>query len=255
EGPEERIDLFHAALLVAKLDNAELDVTAYRSELAHLAEELKQQLSARASESNKVAALTKFLFTDQGFHGSRTDFYNRANSYMNEVMDDREGLPITLAVLWLELARQIGVTNVAGVPLPTRFMVRFQPRGGAEQIIDVFDNGKMLTRSAAVELVAENVDQIGEEAFAPAKKRDIITRMLRNLLGIVQRNGSATEALRYLDVIVALNPESAGDRLQRAQVQMRRGENAAAREDIRWILDHESPGIDLERLTELYRSL
>jgi regulator of sirC expression with transglutaminase-like and TPR domain len=255
DGPENKIDLFHAALLVAKLDNAELDVEAYRSELARMANELKQQLAANAGETNKVAALTKFLFTEQGFHGSRTDFYNRANSYMNEVMDDREGLPITLAVLWLELARQIGLTNVAGVPLPTRFMVRFQPRGGAEQIIDVFDNGKVLTRSDAVELVAENVDQIGEEAFAPAKKRDIITRMLRNLLGIVQRTGSATEAMRYLDVIVALNPDSASDRLQRARVQVQRGENAAAKEDLRWVLDHESPGIDLERLTELYRSL
>ena len=79
--------------------------------------------------------------------------------------------------------------------------------------------------------------------------------MLRNLLGIVERNGNATEALRYLDVIVALNPDSAGDRLQRARVQMQRGENAAAKEDLRWVLDHESPGIDLERLTELYRSL
>jgi regulator of sirC expression with transglutaminase-like and TPR domain len=255
DGSENKIDLFHAALLVAKLDNAELDVEAYRSELSRMADELKQQLGTNAGETNKVAALTKFLFTDQGFHGSRTDFYNRANSYMNEVMDDREGLPITLAVLWLELARQIGLTNVAGVPLPTRFMVRFQPRGGAEQIIDVFDNGKVLARSDAVELVAENVDQIGEEAFAPAKKRDIITRMLRNLLGTVQRTGSATEAMRYLDVIVALNPDSASDRLQRARIQMQRGENAAAKEDLRWVLDHESPGVDLERLTELYRSL
>jgi len=255
EAPEQKIDLFHAALLVAKLDNAELDVEAYRSELARMADELKRQLGVKPNETNKVAALTRFLFTDQGFHGSRTDFYNRANSYMNEVMDDREGLPITLAVLWLELARQIGITNVAGVSLPTRFMVRFEPRGGAEQIIDVFDGGKMLTRSDAVELVADNVEQIGEEAFAPAKKRDIITRMLRNLLGIAQRNGSATEAMRYLDMIVALNPDSAGDRLQRARVQMQRGENAAAKEDLRWVLDHESQGVDLERLTELYRSL
>ena len=255
EGPEEKIDLFHAALLVAKLDNAELDVEAYRSELARLAAELKQRVGSKAHETNKVASLTKFLFTDQGFHGSRTDFYNRANSYMNEVMDDREGLPITLAVLWLELARQIGLTNVAGVPLPTRFMVRFQPRGGSEQIIDVFDGGKVLTRSDAVELVAENVERIGEEAFAPAKKRDIVTRMLRNLLGIVERNGTVSEAVRYLDVIVALNPESAADRLQRARVQMRRGENAAAKEDLRWVLDRELPGVDLERLTELYRSL
>jgi regulator of sirC expression with transglutaminase-like and TPR domain len=255
QAPEDKIDLFHAALLVAKLDNAELDVEAYRSELRRMADELKQQLATEATETNKVAALTKFLFTDHGFHGSRIDFYNRANSYMNEVMDDREGLPITLAVLWLELARHIGLTNVAGVPLPTRFMVRFQPHGAREQIIDVFDGGKALTRSEAVELVAENVESIGEEAFVPAKKREVITRMLRNLLGIAQRNGNASETLRYLDVIVALNPDSAADRLQRARAQMQCGENAAAKEDLRWVLDHEPAGVDLDRLMELYRSL
>ena len=255
QGAEGKIDLFHAALLVAKLDQPELDVAAYRAELARLAEELKRQVLAGATESNKIAALSKFLFTDQGFHGSRTDFYHRANSYMNEVLDEREGLPITLSVLWLELARQLGVTNVAGVPLPTRFMVRFTPRGGAEQIIDVFDGGKVLTRGDAVELVADNVDRIGEQDFAPAKKREIIARMLNNLLGIALREGRTADTLRYLDAILALKPDSVPDRLQRARALMQRGDNAAAKEDLRWLLDHQPDSVDLERLGELYRSL
>ncbi len=256
-GAEDKIDLFHAALLVARLDHPELDVAAYRAELARLADELQRQIPATAADTNKVAALTKFLFTDQGFHGSRTDYYNRANSYINEVMDDREGLPITLAVLWLELARHLGLTNVAGVPVPTRFMVRFQPRGGREQIIDVFDGGKVLTRGAAVELIADSVDRVGEEDFQPAKKREIITRMLRNLLGLAQRerSGGAGDALRYLNIIVALNPDSAPDRLNRARVQMQRGDNTAAKADLHWLLEHEPPGMDLDRLTELLRSL
>ena len=255
QGAEDKIDLFHAALLVAKLDHPELDVAAYRAELARLADELQRQIPASAPDTNKVVALTKFLFTDQGFHGSRTDYYNRANSYLNEVMDDREGLPITLAVLWLELARHLGLTNVAGVSVPTRFMVRFQPRGGREQIIDVFDGGKVLTRGAAVELIADHVVRVGEEDFQPAKKREIITRMLRNLLGIAQRDGGASDALHYLDLILAVNPDSAPDRLNRARAQMQRGDHAAAKADLRWLLDHEPPGMDLERLTELYQSL
>jgi serine protease Do len=174
---------------------------------------------------------------------------------MNEVMDDREGLPITLSVLWLELARQIGLTNVAGAPLPTRFMVRFTPRGGGERIIDVFDGGKVLTRSEAVELVADNVERIDESMFGPAKKRDIITRMLNNLLGIAQREGSSGDALRYLDAMLAINPDSVPDRLQRARVQMQRGENAAAKEDLRWLIERDPPGIDTDRLAELLRSL
>lgn len=254
-GSEGSIDLFHAALLVAKLDNPEVDAEAYRTELKKMADELNATLAGNASDTTKVAALTRFLFTDNGFHGSRTDYYNRANSYINEVMDDREGLPITLSVLYLELARHIGLTNVAGVPVPTHFMVGFRPSGGREQLIDVFNNGKLLTRSDAVEMVAENVDAIGEEVFQPATKREIITRMLRNLLGIAQRSGNTTDSLRYLDVIVALNPDSAPDRLSRARLQVQRGDVAAAKVDLQWLIEHEPPGVDLERLGELYRSL
>ena len=255
QGPEEKIDLFRAALLVAKLDNPELDLEAYQTELAQMARELKTKLASVGSETGKVAALSAFLFTDNGFHGSRSDYYNRANSYINEVIDDREGLPITLAVLYLELARRAGITNVAGLPLPTHFMVRFTPSHGGEQIIDVFNGGKTLTRSAAVELVADDVDRIGEEDFRPAKKREIITRMLHNLFGIAQRTGQLSDATKYLDVIIALDPDSAADRLERARLQMQRGDNAAAKIDLRWLLDHEPAGIDLERLGELYRSL
>jgi serine protease Do len=255
QGPEENIDLFHAALLVAKLDNPEVDTDAYRRELKQMAEELNAAIAQGASDTAKVAALTKFLFTDNGFHGSRTDYYNRANSYINEVMDDREGLPITLAVLYLELARHVGLTNVVGMPVPTHFMVGFRPVGGSEQLIDVFNNGKLLTRSEAVEMVAENVDAIGEEVFKPAKKREIITRMLRNLLGIAQRGGGVPDSLRYLDVIVALNPDSASDRLNRAHAHMQRGDGAAAKVDVQWLIENEPPGVDLERLSELYRSL
>ena len=255
QNPEEQIDLFHAALLVAKLDNPEVDTDAYGKELKQMAEDLNAAIAEGASDTAKVAVLTKFLFADNGFHGSRTDYYNRANSYINEVMDDREGLPITLAVLYLELARRIGLTNVVGMPMPTHFMVGFRPAGGREQLIDVFNNGKVLTRSEAVEMVAENVDAIGEEAFQPATKREIITRMLRNLLGIAQRGGNAGDSLRYLDVIVALNPDSAFDRLSRARLHMQRGDAAAAKVDLQWLIEHEPPGVDLERLGELYRSL
>ena len=257
-GEEQAIDLFRAALLVAKLDNPELDLDSYRAEFTSLGDALKQKLPPGADDAAKVAALSQFLFIDQGFHGSRTDYHNRANSYLNEVMDDREGLPITLAVLYLELARHLGLTNVTGVPVPTHFMVRFQPNGGREQIIDVFDHGKMLTRSEAVELVADNADRIDEDSFKAAKKREIITRMLHNLLGLAQRgggSGGAGDALRYLNVILALNPDSAADRFQRARLLMQRGDSLAAKEDLRWLIEKAPAGIDLERLGELYRSL
>ena len=95
--------MFHAGLLLSKLDNEDLDVDAYRAELARMARELAESLPKEADEKAKLAALRKYLFEDNGFHGSRADYYNRSNSYLNEVLDDREGIPITLAAVYMEL--------------------------------------------------------------------------------------------------------------------------------------------------------
>ncbi|MFL5343064.1 MAG: transglutaminase family protein, partial [Gemmataceae bacterium] len=149
---EAKIDLAHAALLVAKLDNDDVDVPTYRSELDHLGKKLAATFPKDAGEKEKLAALNKFLFEERGYHGSRADYYHRSNSYLNEVIDDREGLPITLAVLYMELARRVGLST-EGVGLPGHFVVRFLPAKGEPQLIDVFDGGKALSRPDAAKKV------------------------------------------------------------------------------------------------------
>src|SRR5262249_45717631 len=93
-GKEEAIDLLRAALVIARLDNEELDVEHYRKEVDRLARDIAAGLPAGADEAAKLAALNKGLFEERGFHGSRGDYYHKSNSYLNEVIDDREGLPI-----------------------------------------------------------------------------------------------------------------------------------------------------------------
>lgn len=255
-GPEAKIDLFHAALLVSKLDNPDLDVEAYRAQLEEMAREVAGKLSSGAADAVKLAALTKYLFAENGFHGSRNDYYNRANSYLNEVLDDREGLPITLSVLFIELARRIGLDNVAGVPIPGHFMVKHVPKKGAEQLIDVFDGGKALARADAEKLVENYTGgALTEVMLKAATKREIILRMVNNLTGIAQRTESAGEMLRYFDVIVALSPDEPKERWTRAMLRLQSGDSAGAKEDLKWLLDRNPPGINLERAAELYRSL
>jgi regulator of sirC expression with transglutaminase-like and TPR domain len=99
------------------------------------------------------------------------------------------------------------------------------------------------------------VERIGDDDFRAATKREIITRMLHNLFGIAQRQGSLSDAIRYLDVIIALNPNSAPDRLSRARLQLQRGDAAAAKADLNWVLDRKPEGVDLERLADLLRTL
>ena len=140
-GPEEKIDLIHAALLLAKLDNEEVDVDAYRGEVERMAKKAAEGLAKDATDEAKLKALNTFFFEKRGFHGSRGDYYNRSNSYLNEVIDDREGLPITLCVLYMDLARRLGVT-VDGVGLPGHFVMRHVPKKGEGKFIDVYEGGE-----------------------------------------------------------------------------------------------------------------
>lgn len=254
--PEQEIDLLHAALLVSKLDNPELDLAPYREQVESMAGELKATLSKTASNDERLQRLIRFLFAEGGFHGSRSDFYHRANSYMDRVLDDREGLPITLAVLFLELARRTGVGDVSAAPLPGHFMVAYNPPRGERKFIDVFDGGKILTATEAGRVASEASGAAVEATeWETPTKRDIIIRILRNLANVAERSGSAKESLRYLDTVVALAPDAPLERLGRAMARLGNGDVEGAREDLRVVIEAEPAGVDLRRIEELYRRL
>src|SRR5262249_20935190 len=109
QGKDEGIDPLHAPLLVARRGKHELHGGAYRKEVERLARELAATLPADADEAVRLAALNKYLFAERGYHGSRGEYYQRSNSYLNSVIDDREGIPITLSVLYMELGRRVGL--------------------------------------------------------------------------------------------------------------------------------------------------
>jgi serine protease Do len=250
---EEGTDLFYAALLIAKLDHPDLEMAVYQEELESMARQIRKRLSEEADENARLDLLSAYLFEENGFHGSRTDYYNRANSYMNQVLDDREGLPITLAVLYLELGRRIGVENLFGVALPGHFMVRHGEAPGPERWIDVFDGGKVLTREETSLLAKRFGTALKEDHFQPASKRQIIVRMLRNLAGRAQEN--EVNALAYQEVIVALLPEDPQERFNRAMLRFRHGDRRGAKEDFEWLLEKRPPELRLDRIAELYRLL
>jgi serine protease Do len=254
--PEPEIDLFYAALLVAKLDDASLAIEPYRQQLLDISREILLGLPAEADEQTRLNALINYLFKENGFPGSRNDYYNRANSYLNEVLDEREGLPISLSVLFIELAHRIGLKTVEGVGLPGHFVVEHFPKEGQAQLIDVFDGGKTLSREDANEMArAYTGAPLRQDQLQPATKREIILRMLRNLLGIAQNNEPAADSLRYLDLIVALAPDPGKDRLHRARIRLQSGDRVGAKQDFKWLIEHEPDWVDLEQIGEIYRSL
>jgi len=248
---EEKIDLLAGALLLAWHDNDELEIETYRRQFDRLAGDLKKSLPEKADDTAKLERLVKFLFDEQGFHGSRGDYYSPSNSYLNEVLDDREGLPITLSVLFLELARRIGL-RAEGVGLPGHFVVQVRPAKGESQLIDPFDSGKRMTREEAGKIVLEGTGaELRDAHLAPATKRAILTRMLQNLLGFPRRNEDAEGMLPYLDTILAIQPASAGERWIRALIRYQTGRREEAIADVDWVIEHEPEGLDLDQAREL----
>jgi S1-C subfamily serine protease len=254
-GPDADADLLQAALLVARLDNDEVDVAAYRREVDRMARQVSAALPKDADDAAKLAALDKYLFQERGFHGSRADYYTRANSYLPEVIDDREGLPITLAVLYIELAGRLGV-KVEGVGLPGHFVVRHVPAKGQPQLIDVYEGGKRIDRAEAARRVeAITGEPLRDEHLAAVGKRAVVVRMLHNLLNVARGERDAAGMLRYLDAILAVTPDSGPERGLRAGLRYQAGDRSGALRDVDWLLEHRPDGLDIERLQELRREL
>src|SRR6185369_10299665 len=165
-------------------ESPDLELRPYQEEIDQMVERSQTHLSANLTKHEKLDALRKYLFEESGFHGSRSDYYNRANSFMNRVLEDREGIPITLSVLFLELGAKLGIEKLEGMPFPGHFMVRFTEGEADPLYIDVFDGGKQYKKGELYALISERSEvALREEHFRAATKREIVVRMLKNLIG------------------------------------------------------------------------
>lgn len=255
KGDDAKADLIRAALIIARIDNEELDVDAYRQEVDRLARVVKDKMPKEADADKRLAFLNDFLFKQRGFHGSRLDYYTRANSYLNEVIDDREGLPITLSVLYMDVARQLDL-KVVGVALPGHFIVRLEKEKGKGQLIDVFDGGKLLSEKDAQEKVF-NITGGDLEAkhLATVPKKFIVMRMLHNLLNVAQKEKDLPSMLRYLDGILAVDPDAHEERWVRAVFRFQSGQKEGALADCEHLISQDPPDADLDRVRELRKLL
>lgn len=249
--PPAKVDLVHAALLLAAIDNSELDIDGYRDQVDEMADELRSLVPADPSESEKMETLHNFLFNELGYHGSRTNYHNASNSYLNEVIDDREGLPITLSLLYMELADRIDLT-VDGVGLPGHFVVGVHLGEESSQLVDVFDRGTLMTLDDAKERVLSYTGRPWDDEYlSPYTNRQIIVRMLRNLLSVANGEEAPESALRYVNALLAVEPDSAQDRLFRAVLCYNTNRAKQGLEDVNWVLEQAPAGIDLRRVEQL----
>lgn len=250
--PDREVDLLRAALLVARLDNEEVDVDAYLDEAARMADEIRGRLKPKADELERLAELNKYLFAENGFHGSRRDYYSRSNSYLNEVIDDREGLPITLSVLYVEIGRRLDLPLV-GIGLPGHFLVGLTGEDNqVRKYLDPYDDGRELTEEKATEKSREITGRSPDyEQLQPVTKRSIVLRMLENLLAVAGKEASPTRMNAYLDAILAIAPEYLERRMMRAMIRYQNGRLEEALADVDYLLDKHREQIDETRVLEL----
>lgn len=246
-------DLALCALLLAKYDNQEIDIDAYYSEIERMGEDLLSKIKNNIGLEAKVALISQYLFKDNGYHGSRTDYYNQSNSYLNEVLDDREGIPITLSIIYIELAERIGL-KMQGLGLPGHFVV-FYNNNGNRKIIDPFDNGKPITKADADAIVKEYDITMNANDYKAADNKSIIQRMLYNLKGISIDNKEYQSALNYVDLLIAIDPKDSQERLSRSILFIQLDQNDDAKKDLEWLLEMEPEGIRIERIRELYNRI
>jgi regulator of sirC expression with transglutaminase-like and TPR domain len=204
------IELDVAALLIGAWEHDGFDVEPHRRALDALAARSAPAVHVAGSPDDAGRVLARTLFGELGFRGNTDDYYDPRNSFLAEVLDRKVGIPITLSVLYLEVARRLGL-GAAGVGFPGHFLVRVDG-GRAPLILDPFGGGRAQDRPALEALLARASGpdaHLDDTMLAATPKRTILVRMLNNLAGIYGRDGDSFRSLEVFDRMAALDPSDA----------------------------------------------
>jgi len=259
------LPLVEAAASIAQDEFPRLDTQSVLSDIDALAVRLKRRFPADAVPVQRLRWLNRYFFQELGFAGNVNDYHDPHNSYLHRVLSTRRGIPITLAVVYIELATQIGLT-ARGVSFPGHFLVKLRMHTGrqhGEVVIDPF-TGQSLSRDELDELLAPYKRNRGLQGdfdvplglfLQAATGREVIGRMLRNLKEIHRNAGDWSRLLGVMHRLVVLLPQGWEERRDRGLVLAELGECEAAARDLRAYLDHSFDAPDRALIAERLRGL
>jgi len=263
-GEDARIDLARACLLIAQDAYPELDIERYMGEIERMATRLRARLPQDCGAEERVVALNQLLYDDLGYWGNTDDYYDPRNSYLNEVIERKTGIPITMSILYMELGRRIGLP-LEGVSFPGHFLVRLPLRGGM-LVLDPFAGGAPQSedelRSRVKRVIPDGVaDDLPaselplDQFLEPATNRQILTRVLRNLKGIYRESDKPERMLDVLNRMLLVTPDASAELRDRGYVYQRLECYRAALKDLSDYAEREPDAPDLDevrsRLMEL----
>lgn len=258
---DDNFALFEAALSLAQDEYPDLDLQANMGEVDQLLARVRRRLADDASVLQRVRVLNQFFFTDLGFAGNVNNYYDPDNSFVPVMLRTRRGIPISLAVLWMELAQGLNL-DAHGVSFPGHFMVKVSlPMGQA--VIDPM-SGRSLSREDLSEMLEPYRRRSGlvDEFEAPlglylqsATPRDIVARMLRNLKEIYRSQQNWQRLLCVQERLVVLLPQAWSEYRDRGLAHAELGHPREALADLELYLEYAEQVIDAEQVVDQVKAI
>ena len=248
--------LLEAAACLAQDEHPELDIQQVLGGVDQLLERVKRRVPGDASALQRLRTLNQMFYRDMGFGGNLNDYYDPENSYLSAVLRSRRGIPISLAILWMELALGLGL-NASGVAFPGHFMLKVSLTKG-QVVMDPL-TGESLSREDLSERLEpfrrRGLQRDDFEApiglyLQPAPARDIIARMLRNLKEIHRTQEDWARLIPVLDRLITLLPQAWGEYRDRGLALAEQGQTALALADLEVYLSHAEDGLDIDAVAE-----
>lgn len=252
---DENIDLIRSALVIARTQYPDLDIEEYAARIERMARGVAAM--ALDVDSGALSALNTVIFEQTNLRGNREDYYDPRNSFLNDVLDRGLGIPITLSIIYMEVARRVGVP-LCGVGMPGHFLLKYYGEDGSERLIDCFNRGDIVSRQdcqSRLDEIYSGEMKLRPEFLHPISRRQILTRMLNNLKTVYLATRNFRKALPIADLILVIYPQSAEDLKQRALLRYSMGLHGLAGEDLEGYLKMSPNASDSEEVRQMSLSV
>jgi|WetSurMetagenome_2_1015567.scaffolds.fasta_scaffold25368_3 regulator of sirC expression with transglutaminase-like and TPR domain len=252
-------NLAETALLLAKIEYPHLEVLSYMQRFEDMANRVREKI-VHQSTPNMIIALNQILFEEEGFFGNADHYYDPKNSFLNEVLDRKAGIPITLSIIYLEVGLRLGLP-LKGISFPGHFLVKLEMSTHSMLVLDPFSKGLPLNETLLNQRLkeAQGKGRAGKlflrQALQTASTQDILVRMLRNLKDIYLRSEQWTKLLPIMEQLLIINPDLAEEWRDRGMLYQRLECAKAAVSDYERYLSIEPYAIDSDFIEEQINQL
>jgi len=254
---DERVDILRAALTLSRIHEPALDMERYVRRVDELAARVAAKIDDPDDPVQMIAAMNDVLFREEMFRGNTVDYYSPRNSFLHDVLDRRLGIPITLALVYMEVGRRVGF-QLFGVGMPGHFLLKHYDVDGHSILIDAFERGSIVTEDDCrqkLDSIYSGQVALQPEFLLPVTRRQMLTRILNNLRSIYLSQRDFRRAVQVVDLILVIYPRSPEDMKQRAVLRYNLNDFRGALSDFEEYVKMSPDASDAEEIKQTALSL